>query len=316
MALIINGDATATAMSPIVRGILDKEDNLFVPGVSYTDEYDVGSAGQIEIPRMNIKNVGVSTPGADFVDDDTVEAYTQLNINNAFQYSKKIKAFAASAVPYDKVAAYTGVSTRSVQKARDNAVIGKLISEAAPSKSTVANPNIVTGDYTKATIQDILLGLQGKLAQENLLGDVALLSPAAYQLFKESLGQYYTPTYNDEVVRTGEATRWMGMYIASTGSLGTTGTFEFKDAEGNKVQISSIKGNGLKAEVTFDKLQAIVYDHRVLAIIDRLDTLRVIDSETFNGSKLQEELVTGIAIVSENKNEFGAKQGIALGLSA
>lgn len=316
MALIVGGDTTATAMSPIVRGILDKEDNLFVPGVSYVDDYDVGSAGQIEIPRMNIKNVGVSTPGSDFVDDDSEEAYTQLNINNAFQYSKKIKAFSAAAVPYDKVAAYTGVSTRSVQKARDNAVLGKLISAAAPAASAIENPNLIVGEYTKNTIQDLLLELQGKLAQENLLGDVAILSPSAYQLFKESLGQYYTPTYNDEVVRTGEATRWMGMYIASTGYLGANGTFEFKNAEGTSVKISSIKGNGLEAETTFDKLQAIVYDHRVLAIIDRLDTLRVIDSETFNGSKLQEELVTGIAVISEDKNSAGAKQGIALGLSA
>ena len=46
------------------------------------------------------------------------------------------------------------------------------------------------------------------------------------------------------------------------------------------------------------KVDYIIYDGMALSIIDKLAALRVIDSEMFIGSKIQEEIDTGIKVTN------------------
>ena len=154
--------------------------------------------------------------------------------------------------------------------------------------------------------------MAGKVADEGLHADVVFLGNSAYQAFKESLGANYTPTFNDTVVRDGEVTSWMGLTVCSTNLLQKAVTYKFKNAEGTTISVANVTGNGLSAATTFDKLGAIVYDHRVLAVIDALNTLRVVDSEKFNGSIEQLELTSGFGIVSD-VDVNNVAEGIALG---
>lgn len=315
MALIINNNVTASEMAPVVRGVLDKADALLIPGRTFTDEYNVNSAGQVEVAKINFSDIDVALPGADFPDDDSTESVVQIPLNNAFPKQKKLPAMQASAVPFDKKLACAEEMTNKALKARNNAAIGKLVSAVAPATNTNANAKVVacgTDGFDKANIQHTILALAGKVADEGLHADVVFLGNAAYQAFKESLGSNYTPAFNDAVVRDGEVTSWMGLTVCSTNLLQKAVTYKFKNAEGTTVSVANVSGNGLASATTFDKLGAIVYDHRVLAVIDALNTLRVVDSEKFNGSIEQLELVTGFGIVSD-VDEANVAQGIALG---
>lgn len=315
MALIINNNVTASEMAPVVRGVLDKADALLIPGKTFTDEYNVNSAGQIEVAKIKFADIDVALPGADFPEDNSEESVIQISLNNAFPQQKRLPAMQASAVPFDKKLACAEQMTNKALKARNVAAIGKLVSAVAPATNSGANAKVVacgTNGFDKDHIQHTILDLAGKVADEGLHADVVFLGNAAYQAFKESLGSNYTPTFNDAVVRDGEVTSWMGLTVCSTNLLQKAVTYKFRNAEGNTVSVANVTGNGLSAATTFDKLGAIVYDHRVLAVIDALNTLRVVDSEKFNGSIEQLELTTGFGIVSD-VDEHNVAEGIALG---
>jgi hypothetical protein len=315
MALIINNNVTASEMAPVVRGVLDKADALLIPGKTFTDEYNVNSAGQIEVAKIKFADIDVALPGADFPEDTSEESVVQIPLNNAFPQQKRLPAMQASAVPFDKKLACAEQMTNKALKARNVAAIGKLVSAVAPATNANANAKVVacgTDGFDKANIQHTILALAGKVADEGLHADVVFLGNAAYQAFKESLGSNYTPTFNDAVVRDGEVTSWMGLTVCSTNLLQKAVTYKFKNAEGTTVSVANVSGNGLAEATTFDKLGAIVYDHRVLAVIDALNTLRVVDSEKFNGSIEQLELTTGFGIVSD-VDEANVAEGIALG---
>jgi hypothetical protein len=315
MALIINNNVTASEMAPVVRGVLDKADALLIPGKTFTDEYNVNSAGQIEVAKIKFADIDVALPGADFPEDTSEESVVQIPLNNAFPQQKRLPAMQASAVPFDKKLACAEQMTNKALKARNVAAIGKLVSAVAPATNANANAKVVacgTDCFDKANIQHTILALAGKVADEGLHADVVFLGNAAYQAFKESLGSNYTPTFNDAVVRDGEVTSWMGLTVCSTNLLQKAVTYKFKNAEGTTVSVANVSGNGLESATTFDKLGAIVYDHRVLAVIDALNTLRVVDSEKFNGSIEQLELTTGFGIVSDVDTNNIA-EGIALG---
>jgi hypothetical protein len=315
MALIINNNVTASEMAPVVRGVLDKADALLIPGKTFTDEYNVNAAGQVEIARIKFDDIEVALPGEDFPDDTSRESVIQISLNNAFPQQKRIPAMQANAVPFDKKLACAEEMTNDALKSRNRAAIAKLVSAVAPATNTNANAKVVacgTDGFDKDHIQHTILALASKVADDGLRADVVFLGNAAYQAFKESIGSIYTPAFNDAVVRDGEVTSWMGLTVCSTNLLQRAVTYKFKNAEGTTISVANVSGNGLAEATTFDKLGAIVYDHRVLAVIDALNTLRVVDSEKFNGSIEQLELTTGFGIVSDFDTNNVA-EGIALG---
>lgn len=315
MALIINNNVTATEMAPVVRGVLDKADALLIPGRTFTDEYSVNSAGQYEVTKIKFSDIDVALPGYDFPEDDSKESVIQISLNNAFPQQKRLPAMQASAVPFDKKLACAEQMTNKALKARNIAAIGKLVSAVAPATNTNANAKVVkygTDGFSKDNIQHTILDLAGKVADDGLHADAVFLGIAAYQAFKESIGSNYTPAFNDAVVRDGEVTYWMGLTVCSTNLLQKAVTYKFKNGDGITIPVANVTGNGLSTATTFDKLGAIVYDHRVLAVIDAINTLRIVDSEKFNGSIEQLELTTGFGILSD-VDEHNVAEGIALG---
>jgi hypothetical protein len=315
MALIINGEVTASELAPVVRGVLDKADALLIPGRTFTDEYSVNSAGLIEVARIKFDEIEVALPGDDFPEDTSRESVILIPLNNAFPQQKKLKAMQANAVSFDKKLSCAEEMTNDALKARNSAAVGKLVSAVAPATNANANSKVVacgTDGFDKDHIQHTILALAGKVANDGLHPDVVFLGNAAYQAFKESIGSTYTPIFNDAVIKVGEVTSWMGLTVCSTNLLQRAVTYKFRDSEGHKISVANVSGNGLASATTFDKLGAIVYDHRVLAVIDALNMLRVVDSEKFNGSIEQLELTSGIGIVSD-VDANNVAEGIALG---
>ena len=55
---------------------------------------------------------------------------------------------------------------------------------------------------------------------------------------------------------------------------------------------------GTEETVDTSKVNYVLYDYKAFSIIDKLSLLRVIDSEDFAGSKVQEEIDTGFKVTN------------------
>ena len=77
-------------------GIL--EPNLYynpvlVPGVTCTDKYQIGPAGQIYVHKLTTSAVESGTPGRDFSDTAVSDTLIPIQLNNNFQRSYKTVSY-------------------------------------------------------------------------------------------------------------------------------------------------------------------------------------------------------------------------------
>ena len=63
---------------------------ILVPGVTCTDKYETGPAGQIYVHKLSTSAVEAGTPGRDFTDEVASDTLIPIQLNNNFQKSKKI----------------------------------------------------------------------------------------------------------------------------------------------------------------------------------------------------------------------------------
>ena len=63
---------------------------VMVPGVTFTDKYEIGPAGQIFVHKLSTSAVVPGTPGRDFTDEAVQDELIPIRLNNNFQKSKKI----------------------------------------------------------------------------------------------------------------------------------------------------------------------------------------------------------------------------------
>ena len=82
---------------------------ILVPGVTCTDKYETGPAGQIFVHQLNTSAVEAGTPGRDFTDEVAADTLIPIQINNNFQKSKKIYGVQAAAVSFAAGHRYPGV---------------------------------------------------------------------------------------------------------------------------------------------------------------------------------------------------------------
>lgn len=71
--------------------------SVFVPGVTFTDKYQIGPAGGIYVHKLSTTACEVGTPGRDFTDEETKDTLIQIVMNNNYQKSKKIYGVQAAA---------------------------------------------------------------------------------------------------------------------------------------------------------------------------------------------------------------------------
>ena len=62
--------------------------------------------------------------------------------------------------------------------------------------------------------------------------------------------------------------------------------------------LSFLNESGIEQAVDTANIDYILYDYKAYSIIDKLTMLRVIDSEEFAGSKIQEEIDTGFNVTN------------------
>ena len=276
MALVVNGATVATAMSPIVEAGL-YADEIFIEGKTFTSQYDVDSAGQIQVekysPDMEVK---AKVPGSNFSDKDYKNTVISINCNNAFQYSQKVPAYFEATMPTSVKMNQTLRTTENVRIGRQKAGLAALVHGGTESTN---NEAITETNFKEEFLKDRKI-LVDKFAKPN----VAITSTEVYNIMLKLAGTEFTPSTNENVVTTGQVGYWMGILWIEAPLLGGS--------------LSFLNESGLEQAVDTANIDYILYDYKAYSIIDKLTMLRVIDSEEFAGSKIQEEIDTGFKVTT------------------
>ena len=276
MALVVNGATVATAMSPIVEAGL-YADEIFIEGRTFTSQYDVDSAGQIQVekysPDMEVK---AKVPGSNFSDKDYKNTVININCNNAFQYSQKVPAYFEATMPTSVKMNQTLRTTENVRIGRQKAGLAALVHGGTESTNTGA---ITETNFKEEFLKDRKI-LVDKFAKPN----VAITSTEVYNIMLKLAGTEFTPSTNENVVTTGQVGYWMGILWIEAPLLGGS--------------LSFLNESGVEQSVDTANIDYILYDYKAYSIIDKLTMLRVIDSEDFAGSKIQEEIDTGFKVTN------------------
>lgn len=278
MALVVGSAGVATGMSPVVEQALYADD-VFVDGISFTSKHEVGNAGQIQVVKYAADNsIEPTAPGSNFSDDAYANNVLDINCNNAFQKSVKVPAFYEATMPIDVKADRTWDVTRAVGLGRQKAGIANLVKNGTNASDTTA--------VTKANVKDLVINGRQTLIKKNARPNVIIASPEVYGCMLKAAGTEYVPMFNEEVARTGRIGSFMGIVWFESSLLDGTSSYKY------------LKADGTAETVDCSKVDYILYDGNAFSIIDKLVALRVIDSELFMGSKIQEEIDTGFLVTN------------------
>lgn len=282
MALVIGGNATvATGMSPIVEAGL-YADAIFIDGVTFTSQYNIGSAGQIQVEKYaDGRGVKPSVPGGSFTDREYTNTVVDINVNNSFRDSVKVPAYFESTMPTPVLMNKTLEVTNRVGTGRQESALAVLVGQGTASADTEA--------LTKDNIKSKVITARSELRKKHAKPNVVIASVDTYALMLEVAGKDFTPMYNDDVVRQGKIGLWMGMLWIEADLLdGATADYTYKNDSGEDTVVDT------------SKVDFIMYDFMAFSLIDRLDALRIKESEQFVGSKVQEEICSGFKVTNKD----------------
>ena len=278
MALVVGSAGVATGMSPVVEQALYADD-VFVDGISFTSKHEVGNAGQIQVVKYSAaSSIEPKAPGSNFSDEDYANNLLDINCNNAFQRSVKVPAFYEATMPIDVKADRTWDVTRAVGLGRQKSGIAILVNNGTDAADTTT--------VTKSNVKDLVINGRQALIKKNARPNVIIASPEVYGCMLKAAGTEYVPMFNEEVARTGRIGSYMGIVWFESSLLDGASSYKYIKADGNVDTVDC------------SKVDYILYDGNALSIIDKLVALRVIDSEMFMGSKIQEEIDTGFLVTN------------------
>lgn len=280
MALVIGGNATvATGMSPIVEAGL-YADAIFIDGVTFTSQHNIGSAGQIQVVKYaGGRGVKPGTPGANFTDRDYTNTVIDINVNNSFKDSVKVPNYFEATIPSNILMDKTLEVTQKTGTGRQESALAALVGQGTASGDT---------DVLKVeNIKSKVIAMRSELRKKHAKPNVVIASVDTYALMLEAAGKDFTPMYNDDVIRQGKVGLWLGMLWIEADLLdGSTSDYQY------------LNESGVATTVDTSEVDFIMYDFMAFSLIDRLDALRVKESERFIGSLVQEEIVSGFKVTN------------------
>ena len=282
MALRIGDNATvATGMSPIVEAGL-YADAIFIDGVTFTSKYNIGSAGQIQVVKYaGGRGVKPGTPGANFTDRDYTNTVIDINVNNSFKDSVKVPNYFEATMPDEIIMDKTLEVTQRVGTGRQESALAALVAQGTDSADK--------GMLLVETIKSKVIAMRSELRKKHAKPNVVIASVDTYALMLEAAGKDFTPMYNDDVIRQGKVGLWLGMLWIEADLLdGATADYTYKNDSGKDTAVDT------------SKVDFIMYDFNAFSIIDRLDALRIKESEQFVGSKVQEEICSGFKVTNND----------------
>lgn len=261
------------------------EPNLYtntwlVPSVTCTDKYTEKAGGVYVHKLVSAGKKAPTEPGQDFTNEDAADTLIPILYNNAYNYSKKIFNVQAAAVGYDVAEEHLKDNIESTRESAQSSALACLYTEG----TAIANTTAPTGDNAK----ELILAARQQISEGKGTANVVLCSPAFYTTVLLAAGKEFTPETNERIVTTGQVGRWLGMTFFEVNDF-SNGEAVYRDSANT---VKTVTAANLKL------VDFVMYDARVLSYIQLLNMMRLKDSEHFNGTLAQTELVAGFKVTT------------------
>ena len=252
------------------------------PGVTYTDRYQMGTAGQIFVPKLKPSTVKLTEPCTNFEHKDIGNELLQITLNCTYMSSKKICALQETVADYALISETVRLSARELAEAWNISGIAALLTEGAGLTYLAAEPQSLE------ELKYDILSARTTLYENKRNGRVMLCSPKFYQLVMQYAGTLYTPSINDRMIYSGEVGTWLGLTFINLNLLQSkAGTFEYNDFAWERKAVG---------EEMMDKVAYILYDPEAFSVLINFNRSRMIESPDFMGQYVQTVLNSGFRV--------------------
>ena len=263
------------------------DNNVFQPGVTFTDKYTLGAAGQIFIHKLGKVTVSVGEPGQDFSSTNTADSTIAITLNKAFRRSEKIYGATAAAVAYPVAAAHLEQALADIREAWNQEAALVILQEKynfANGSVTGAASVLGSGtDLDKDNIYKSVVDDRSVLVAAGARPDALIVSPAAYALLLQS----------PEFVRASD----LAFEAASSGVVGRIAGLNVFEYQGLPAAFEmTVSGTATDFDVEY-----IMLDHDAFSIVTNVEVIRLIDSPDFNGTLAQIEIVSGMKLTNTDR---------------
>ncbi len=249
--------------------------SVLVPGVTCDDSQCAGPAGGVYVHKLTSTTIAPGMPGRDFTDEEVEDDLLLIRLNNNFQRSRKIYGVQAASVSADLRDESLAAAQHEVQAGWQSSGIACLVKEASQSADTDIP--------TVSTAKDMVIDVRTEIVAQGGTADVVLCSPAFYALVLKAAGSEFMPVTNDAMAATGNVGQFLGMTWVEAGAMaqGSAKYFDHTDT---------------LQTVDFSKVDFVVYHHSALSAVTNFETARLVDSESFVGSRAQVEMNSGFRV--------------------
>jgi hypothetical protein len=265
------------------------DNNVFQPGVTFTDKYTLGSAGQIFIHKLGKVTVTVGEPGQDFTDTNTADSVITITLNKAFRRSEKIFAATAASVSYPIAAAHLEQALQDIRDAWNKEAAKMFLEQkydvAAGTLRGGVGSVLSDTPLTKENIYKSVVDDRSALVSLGARPNVLLVTPAVYALLLQS----------EEFVRASD----LAHGVATSGQLGSIAGLSVFETQ-------SLPAGTAIGGANYD-IEYYLYDADAFSIITNVEILRLQDSERFAGSLAQAEILTGYSLTNPERALIKAK---------
>ena len=250
-------------------------DTVLIPGVTYTEKYQEGPAGQIMVHKLDGGDVVTpGLPGRDFNDESAKDELIQIAFNNNFQKSRKIYGVQEASVSFAMAEEYLADALKSTLDGRQYSGVACLVREGTTSSDTAE----VTADNVVAKLTAIRKQIKDNKGRANF----AMVSTDIYALLLQKIG---IQSYADPSVVSGELMRRFGLTIIECNSF-------------DKANAKYYDYTGTERTVNLTNVDMIVGYNEAFSLIDNFTAYRLRDAEGFVGSKAQVEYNTALRVNS------------------
>lgn len=259
------------------------------PGVTYTDRYQMGTAGQIFVPKLKPSEVKLAEPCSKFEHKAIGNELLQITLNCTYPSSKEICALQETVADYALISETVRLSARELAEAWNKSGIAALLTEGAGQ--TFESPEPQNLDELKNDI----LSARTTLYKQKRNGRVMLCSPDFYQLVMQYAGTLYTPSINDRMIYSGEVGEWLGLRFINLNLLQEDAApLEYNDYTWTRKVVS---------EDDMDRIAYILYDPEAFSVLINFSRTRLIEGPDFMGTYVQTLLNSGFR-VTDPKSVF------------
>lgn len=250
-------------------------DTVLIPGVTYTEKYQKGPAGQIMVHKLDSgAEVEPGTPGRDFTDEAAKDDLIPIVFNNNYQKSRKIYGVQSNAVDFAMGEEYLSDALNMTKQGRQYSGLACMANEGKLLEDTTT--------VTKSNAINILTALRKQVKDNHGQANFAMVSTDIYSILLNILG---LAQVMDPAVQSGQLMKRFGLNILECNSF-------------DKKAATYYDHTGAEKTVDLRGIDFIVGYSKATSILDNFETYRLIDSELFSGTKAQVEYNTAFRVNS------------------